>query len=64
METEDLLFLFGYKRNKRCYKEDSVKIEAENAWLEGHDANKNPYPPSSDYHRIWYQTWRDCNLYA
>ena len=54
----ELAFLFS--RNEW----EQIKTEAENAWLEGKDANANPYPVNSNKHLIWHRAWHQCNLYA
>jgi len=55
VQSDDLSFLFGRGRFEQ------VRIEAENSWLEGKDADANPYKQGTQKHDIWYSQWLQCN---
>jgi hypothetical protein len=56
---DDLMFLFGIRKNGKS--ERTIAIEAENAWLDGKNADANPYPKDSGQHFEWYRFWYQCN---
>lgn len=59
--VEDLMFLFGWKKNVKYGKFEQIKIEAENAWLDGKDADANPYQKGTVQNSCWYSQWLSCN---
>ena len=66
--VSDLMFLFGYKPKPARFgsRFDSIKIEAENAWLEGKNADANPYNKNNQplEYNTWYAAWLNCNKNA
>jgi hypothetical protein len=59
---EDLMFLFGKKKNERHGKFDMIRTEAENAWMENKDAIANPYAKGTIEHNVWHEQWYKCNI--
>lgn len=52
---EDLMFLLGYEpKQKNVTKKwiRDIETDAETAWIDGKNADKNPYPhkPEKDYY--------------
>lgn len=64
LDTEDLMMLFGIRKNRPYNKFQMIQIEAENAWLNGDDADKNPYKAGSASHSAWFNKWHECNIYG
>ena len=60
LKVDDLLALFAYN------KWDAIRTEAENAWLEGANADANPYNQKTDFLKwsVWNKRWCDCNKYC
>lgn len=44
---------------------DIIETLAENAWLEGEDADANPYDIQEETHKhfTWLRKWKECNKY-
>jgi hypothetical protein len=62
LEADDLMALFGIVKNmKTSLKWVQVQIEAENSWLNGDNADANPYAKGTLKHEVWYKTWLECN---
>lgn len=59
---DDLMSLFGFERNKRYSKFTQIRVEAENAWLEGVNADANPFNKGTVEYWTWYETWKKCNV--
>lgn len=57
---EDLNFLFG-RHTEQSKRQSRISIEAENDWLDGKNADANPYPKGSWQNLEWYRVWFNCN---
>lgn len=60
MDISDSINLFG-RGNL-----GTIKVAAQNAWLEGKDADANPYDSTVYWieHGVWYREWFKCNKYG
>jgi hypothetical protein len=48
-------------------KAETIRTEAENAWLEGKDAKDNPYRDKEVFYGnyyLWNKYWIECNKYG
>lgn len=64
LTQDDLCYLFGIKRGTRRYvnrETEQAKIEGENAWLDGLNADANPYAKGTNRQQAWYSSWLTCN---
>jgi len=67
--VDDLMMLLGWQKktainSNRYGKFTQIKVEAENAWLEGANADANPYNERTQNveYWAWYRTWKECNV--
>lgn len=61
LTVSDLMMLFGWRPKVKFGKFEQIKVEAENDWHEGKDADANPYKKGTLEHDVWYRQWRECN---
>jgi hypothetical protein len=61
---DDLMGVFGIKKGVEYTKWKQIEVEATNDWLEGVDADYNPYKAGTLEHSVWYQAWLNCNKNA
>jgi len=65
--VEDLMFLVGYVKKPKNVASKwvrDIETEAENAWMDGKNADANPY--GKEYTGnikadVWYKMWLNCN---
>lgn len=64
LSVEDAMFLFGWEKGKRYGKFTQIRIQAENAWLDGKDADANPFQKGTVEHGEWHGQWYQCNKHC
>lgn len=62
MNIEDLMFLFGWRKGEKYGKWEKIKVQAQNDWLDGKNADANPYRNGSLEADVWYKEWKKCNI--
>lgn len=63
-DVDDLMALFGFEKYKKYSRFTAIRLDAENAWLEGKDADTNPHKTQSLEYWTWNETWKVCNKHC